>query len=494
LVIDIGATNVRTVVLNNKGEIYASATLPNNTKRQFQNKDWLIWDIEEIWQKIKNTTTQILKNVNKENIKAITVTTFGADGTFFDKSGNMLYPVISWQCNRTAETLKKLKKKIPIIELFKISGQQMFIFNTILRFLWMKENEPKIYEKADKFLMMPGIIEHKLTGEFAISVSSGSTMMMLDLKKREFSEKILKFVNKSRDIFPKLYEAGDVMGVLKKDVAEELNLNPGIPVVVSGHDTQFALYGSGVNINEPVLSSGTWEILLVRTDNVKLNKNTFDNSVNIEFDVLPGLYNPSAQWIASGGVEWIRNNFYIDLKEKEEIYEIMTKEAEKIKPSLENCFFYPAFVPEGGVQSKYKEKCIIRNIKLTTTRGEIFRSLMEGLSFQLKDALEILQRSCNFKAKKIIVVGGGSKNMLWNKIRADVLGLPVVTIKQKESTVLGAALFAFKGAGIYKTADEARTQIDFGKTEIIPNKENYEIYQKLYQKFKNLRKIFSQLK
>ncbi len=485
LIMDVGATNIRSIIVNEKGEIKSTASLPNTTKKQ--NSKWVIWDIDEIWNKLKTTTREVLKGISSTSIKGIGVTTFGADGAFFDKKGNMLYPVISWQCERTIDTIKKLKKIISLEDLFYITGQQMFPFNTILRFLWIKENEPEIYQKAYKWMMVPGIISYKLTGEFSIAVPDGSTMMMLDLKKRDFSEKLLGIVDKERDIFPRLYEAGEIIGTLQKGIADELGLYEGIPVVAAGHDTQMAVYGSGVKLNQPVVSSGTWEILLVRTKNIELNKNTFENSINIEFDVLPEQFNPSGQWISSGVIEWLKNNFYSMEKNKKNIYEIMINEAEDIKPAENSILFYPNFISEAGIAKKYKKNGIIYGLKTSTSRGEIFRALMEGLSFQLKDALSILERAGNFKAETITIVGGGSKNMMWNQIKADVLGIPVVITKQKESTVLGTAIFTLAGAGIYNSADECRNNIDFTDKIILPNKNNKEIYNKLFDKWKNLR-------
>jgi len=142
----------------------------------------------------------------------------------------------------------------------------------------------------------------------------------------------------------------------------------------------------------------------------------------------------------------------------------------------------PSFISESGPNRKYGTKGTILGLTLKTTRGHVYRAALEGLSFQLKQALEILSRATGVKPTELRVVGGGSKNQLWNKIRADVTGLPVMVPRQKEATVLGASLTAFTGAGYYKTLEEAvktvREEVEVYKPGL-----DKEVYEKAYARY-----------
>ena len=444
IVLDCGATNVRSVAVNEHGEIIAYKSYPNNTQPDPNYTGGIIWDIDEIWSKLVLATKEVISKINKTDIIGITVTTFGVDGAPMKKSGEMLYPVISWVCQRTAPIMDNIEKYISLERLYQINGVNTFSFNTINKFIWFKENKPEILDQMDYFVFMPSLLIHKLTGEFVTDTTMTGTSMMSDNKTRNFSTEIMDaigIVNK----FPPMVEPGKVVGKVNKRVSEETGLPLGTLVMAAGHDTQFAIFGSGVGINEPVLSSGTWEILMVRTPNIKLNKDAFEEGITTEFDAMSGLFNPGIQWQASGILETIKNNFFTDVMNNPNIYDIMINEAEAILET--DIEINPDFFNTNGE---------IGNLNINTKRGEIYKAALIALSQKTKRSLQLLEQNCGFKSSSLTVVGGGSKNKLWNQLRSKALGLPIKTIPQTETTVLGAAMFAFAGCGQYKSPEEAR--------------------------------------
>ncbi|MCK4700226.1 MAG: L-fuculokinase [Bacteroidales bacterium] len=483
LVLDCGATNVRTIAVSEKGEILASESLTNNTQPDPENRNYRIWDVNEIWNKFRTTTGKVLEKIESENIAGITVTAFGVDGAPFNKSGKMLYPVISWQCQRTELIMQNIEKYMPQEHLFSINGLQPFIFNTINKLIWLKENRPAIFDQMDYFIFIPSIFLYFLTGEMVTDSSMAGTSMLTDLRKRSFSQEILNSIGISDNNFPRMVEPGDVIGKVTHQASIETGIPAGIPVVAAGHDTQFAIFGSGAAENAPVLSSGTWEILMVRTSNIDTSGKVLQSGVSTEFDPLPGLYNMGVQWIASGALEWLKKMFFAKEIDKEDIYEIMINEARKVKVGSNgiriDASFYPA---PGGADSGF-----IRNLTMETSRGDIYRAALESLSCKTRERLGQLQKTGKFKADSLICVGGGSKNKLWNQIRADILGIPVKLIDQKETTVLGAALFAMSGVNIFSSPDEARNAIDYTGDIYEPSLDSMS-YTGIYEQYLELRK------
>jgi len=481
LVFDCGATNLKVVAVNSVGKIAASASFQNSPSPQKEGKPgWLIWDLNEIWRKLCLSTKKVLEKIDPRDVKAVTVTTWGADGAPVRRDGSLTYPPISWQCPRTEETAKKIEEKISPWEIFRITGYQITSFNTLFRLMWLRENVPEALDEAYTWLMMPGLITYKLCREFHIEPTSASTMMAMDLRKRDWSAQLLELADLDPSFFPEWIEPGQTVGYVTEKAQKECGVPSGVPVVVGGHDTQFALFGSGARMDEAILSSGTWEILGVRSDMFNPTRSAFENGLLFEADVQRGLWNPQLLMMGSGVLEWILDKVFPMMGDKK--YDLMIREAEGEPAGSNGIMFIPCFVKETGPAKKYGTLGTILGLTLRTSRGQLLRSALEGLSFQLRHALEILKAEIPAGIRGIRVVGGGSKNPLWNQIRADVTGLPVITTEQKEYTSLGAAITAFIGMGLYKSLDEARKYI-FSEERRFEPSSRADIYNALFKRY-----------
>jgi L-fuculokinase len=460
IVFDCGATNVRIIAINSKGKILASDSYANNPQPDPYFPAYRIWDIKEIWDKMCQASRKTISQINPDQIIGVTVTTFGVDGTLFDKNGQMLYPVISWQCERTKPIMADISKYIPLSDLYKENGVLPFNFNTINKLIWFIENRPDIIEKSYRFLFMPSIFSYLLTGEMVNDVTMAGTSMMTSLATRQFSKNIINKIGFPEALMGSVKEAGSIVGEITLKAAGETSLPVHTPVVATGHDTQFAVFGSGAEKNQPVLSSGTWEILMVRAEEFKTGTEQIDQGITTELDAKPGLFNIGNQWIASGIIEWARRNLYNDLRD--DVYEKMIAGAEQIPSGSNGVKIIPKFYEE----MSGKPEGQILGLTLESTRDEIFRAILEALSERLAEGKKALENAGGFKTDSILCVGGGSKNRLWNRLRANYTGVPVKIISQKETTVLGASLFVQAACGNYSSPEEARAAVNY-KTEII---------------------------
>jgi L-fuculokinase len=463
IVFDCGATNVRAVAINSKGEILSSESYHNHPRPDPYYPSYRIWDVYEIWEKMCRASKKVIREIDSKNIAGVTVTTFGVDGTLFDRSGRMLYPVISWQCDRTAPIMADIGKYIPLSDLYAECGVLPFTFNTVNKLIWFMEKRPDILEKSHRFLFMPSIFAFYLTGEMVNDITMAGTSMLTNAGKRGFSENILGRLTLPQEIFGSIAEAGTITGKINHKAALETSIPEGTPVVATGHDTQFAIFGSGAEVNQPVLSSGTWEILMVRSEGHRSGPEQLKNGITTELDSRPGLFNIGNQWIASGVLEWARKNLYHDVKK--DPYEIMISGAEKVPAGCNGVKVVPRFYEE----FKGKPGGQILGLTLESTRDEIYRAILEALSDRLAEGKKALEKAGGFKTSSILCVGGGSKNRLWNQLRADHTKVPLKIIDQKETTVLGASLFVQAACDNAGSPEEARSAIDY-RTEIIEPK------------------------
>lgn len=483
VVFDCGSTNLTVIAIDVSGEILTSWSSPNEpTSPEEAPGEYLVWDVDQLWGKLCTLCGHCMDEVDADRIAAVTVTTWGADGTFVDEDGEFLRPPISWQDGRTEALAEQIKSDLDPWEIYQTSGYTVIPFNTLLRLRWMADNEPEIVEQAEHFLMMPGIFSYLLCSESSIDPTSAGTTMAMEMEARDWSDELLSWAGVEADTFPPLVEPGRIIGRVTRSAAVDTRLPAEIPVVAAGHDTQFAAVGSGADPTEAILSSGTWEILMLRTTEFNPAREDFENGLLIEADAQAGRYNPQFLMMGSGVVEWLRDRFFTDMSGAEMGYGDMVVAAEAIDPGADGVTVIPSFVADTGPLSKYETEGTVLGLKLSTSRDHLYRAALEGLSFQLRQALDILTANRQMDCTGIRAVGGGSKNDLWNQIRADVCNMPVTTIEQKEATVLGAAMFAFVGAGVYEDIDDA-TEGMISETILSEPGDNVPVYRELFDRY-----------
>ena len=465
LALDCGATSLRAILLTATGEILAHASRPSETRVGEDGPGFHHWDFDRIMRDLSACSNEILKDHDATQVAAVTVTTFGCDGAWVDADGSLRDPVISWKCPRTAPVMDAIDEVIPMQRLQEITGTGRMAFNTIYKLLWLQRNKPEAADGAAAWMFISSLINHRLTGEFTTDHSMAGTSQLTDLKTGDFSPEVLAAIGVDRAMFPRMVRAGEVIANLTKDASHHFGLGGHCPPVVSaGHDTQFAVFGSGAEENQPVLSSGTWEILMVRAATANLSVEDFAAGATCEFDAAKGLLNPGLQWLGSAVLEWIRESCYRGEGTGSAVYETMIREASEVPPGCEGVSFVPDFLPSGGTRGR------IDGLLLGHTRGHIYRAALEALSARLADQLARLEQVGGFSAPSIILVGGATRNAFWTQLRANAIGRPIRVRTEPETTVLGAAMFAFAGAGVHPTAEAARDAFGADFDEVLPAK------------------------
>jgi len=483
IVLDCGATTLRAIAVGCDGRLLAQSSSTNETVDQPGAPGLRIWPFERIWEKLCDVTRQVVAKIKASELAGVIVATWGADGAPVDRDGALAYPVISWQCNRTAELARRICELLSPWTIFRISGYQVMSINTLLKLMWLRENCPEAIKPGNRWLMMPGLVSLKLGAEQHIDPTSASTMMAMDLSKRDWSSKLLGLAGLDPSFFPEWREPGSVVGNVTKEAERATGIPSGTPILAGGHDTQFALIGSGAMAEEAILSSGTWEILAFRADSFRPTREGFRGGVIFEADAARGLWDPQILMMGSGVLEWIRSRFFSDVAQTD--YDALERAGREVPPGSRGVTVIPSFVSDSGPMRQFGTKGTILGLGLNTGRAEVYRAALEGLSFQLRQALEILSASTGIRPKGLRVVGGGSKNELWNQIRADVTGLPVSVTSQRQATVLGAAMVGFAGLGRFDSPESAMRSIEMEITTVRPGDASRQ-YVLAYQKYVRL--------
>jgi L-fuculokinase len=472
LVVDCGSTNITSAAVDADGRLVASVSEPNATVPQPGGREgWLITDMDGLWARICKTTRGLCDEVGGERIAAVTVATWGADGAPVKADGTLTYPVISWQCPRTQPAMRRVVEQFGEKRLFRITGYQAISFNTLFKLAWLRKNAPEALDEADAWLMMAGLLSHRLCGEMSLDVTGASTMMMLDLATMRWAPDLLEAAGLDESFFPTVIYPGEVIGQVTAQAAAQTGLAEGTPVVASGHDTQFAPIGSGAGEEEAVVSTGTWEIAMLRTTEPATSDFAYAEGILTEADAVAGLYNPQLLMMGSGVLEWVRENLYGEVADRAEAYETMIGEARALRPGAGGVMMVPSFVADTGPFRKYGTEGTLVGLGLTATRAHVYRAALEGLCFQLAEALRILGEATQFTPARMRVVGGGSRNELWNQLRADVCGLPVVVTQRQDATVLGAAVVAWVGAGRFASIQQGQEHVSVPARLVEPSEQ-----------------------
>jgi len=225
-------------------------------------------------------------------------------------------------------------------------------------------------------------------------------------------------------------------------------------------------------------------LLFVRTRELSLGREDFQSGVKYEFDPVPGIYDRGIQWVASGALEWLLGMLYGDCPDRKEAREKAVVEGYAIKPGCGLASFLPCLLPGTGIDPGLNAYGTLLGCTMHTTRGEIYKAMLEGLSFMARMGLDRLARSGAIR-NELIVVGGGSKNKLWNQIRADVIGRDVIVPVQAETTLAGAAMCCLYGIGVYKSLEVAQKAFSRDSVVYSPGRAAAS-YEEKFTKYKEL--------
>jgi len=414
--------------------------------------------------------------ISGENILGISATSMREGIVLYDKNKDELWGVSNVDARASAE-VGELNSKYPSLEkeFYEVSGQT-FALGALPRLMWLKENRSEIYDKIAYISMISDWILARLSSVIATDPSNGGTSGIFSLSRRDWDSSMATKVGIKDNIFPKVYESGEKIGSVTKDVSEITGLKEGTPVVMGGGDVQLGSAGLGVvNHNDVAILGGTfWQQIV----NMPYSKTDPTMQIRINPHVITGMSQAEGITFFSGMVMgWFKNNFY-----RTESYEEMEDEASKIPVGSYNII--PIFSDAMNYGHWIHAAPSFLNLPLDDSidvRSAMLRSILENTAIVSNINLIRISEFTGVKPKSITFAGGASKNSLWAQILADVTGLIVRVPRVTEATALGAAFAAGVGAGIYESIADVASKLVVFEKEYEPNMVNYEIYKKQAQ-------------
>lgn len=457
--IDVGTSGTKTLAIDGAGTILADAmeTYPCYVPKPL----WSEQDPEDWWQA---TIKSVRKVVQRAKLKAAEVKGIGLSGqmhgsVFLDHRDRVIRRAILWNDQRTAAECDQMQQRVGgRRQLIKLVANPALTGFTAPKILWLRNHEPKNFERTRKILLPKDEIRRRMTGQYATEVSDASGMLLLDVARRRWSRKLLSALELDSDLFAECYESEDVTGTLTPAAAKALGLTTDCVVVGGAGDCAAGAVGNGiVSTGLTSTSIGTSGVMFVHSDQVKIEPegrvHTFCHAVRGKWHMM------GVNLSAGGSLQWFRNelcqaDWAKAKRAKREVYDLLTEEAEAVPPGSQGLFFLPYLSGERTPHADPDARGCFVGLTLAHTRGHMIRSIMEGVTYAMRDSLAIFE-GLGVPIRQIRASGGGARSPLWRQIQADMFGRKVVTINTEEGPAYGVALLAAVGGGAFKNVREA---------------------------------------
>lgn len=487
--IDIGTTGTKTVLFDYNGYTISSAVAeyplyqPRNGWAEQRPEDW--------WEAVINTIGEVLcrSRVNASEIKGIGLSGQMHGLVLLDKGGKVLRPSIIWCDQRTNKECEQITEIIGKEKLIQITANPALTGFTASKIMWIKNNEPEIFEKTSKILLPKDYIRYMLTGEFATEVSDASGMQLLDIGSRSWSKEIINKLGIDMNRLPVVYESTVISGTVNKRASEITGLLEGTKVAGGAGDQAAGAVGNGI-VKEGIVSStiGTSGVVFAYTDKVTTDKlgrvHTFCHAVPNAWHVM------GVTQGAGLSLKWFRDNFcdsekQISIDMSIDPYELMSKEAKAIAPGCDGALYLPYLMGERTPHLDPNARGVFFGLSAKHTKIDMIRAVMEGVGHSLKDCMDVI-KEMGIPVEEVRASGGGGKSEVWRQIQADMFNNKVVTINSSEGPALGVAILAGVGVGIYKDVPEACNHIIKPITCEKPILENSMLYNKYHDVYRNV--------
>ena len=452
------------------------------------------------WKAVVSGLRSVVKGVKVSDIAAVGLSGQMHGLVALDRNNEVLRPAILWCDQRTVKQCAEITKKIGAERLINLVANPALTGFTAGKILWMRENEPELYKKTAKILLPKDYIRFKLTGKFATEVSDASGTLLLDVKNRKWSETILKELNISRELLPECFESEEITAYVDSKASKLTGLAVSTPVGGGGGDQAASAIGCGI-VEKGIISVtlGTSGVVFAFSDKLKRDK---EGRIHTFCHAVKGKWHTMGVMLSAGGsLKWFkdtlcREEISLAAVKKIDPYEIILKDLEKIRPGSEKLLFLPYLSGERTPYADPYARGTFIGLGLHHNKKHMARAVLEGISFGLKDSIEIM-RSLKIPVQQIRVSGGGARSKFWLQMLADIFGQKVISVNLTEGGALGAALLAGSGTGLYTDLKKICKKLIKTKESFKPNKKHqlfYKRYYNLYKKsYSNLKDEFKEL-
>ena len=477
--VDLGTSSVKLVLMEETGEIKNIVT--KEYPLSFPKPGWSEQSPEDWYSQFVAGMKELLADVDHSQVEGIS---FGGQMhglVILDKEDKVLRPAILWNDGRTQEECDYLNNTIGREKISAYTANMALTGFTAPKLLWVKKHEPEIFEKIEKIMLPKDYLAYRLSGVHCTDVSDASGMLLFDVKNKCWSDEMIEIVGIKKEQLAKIFESYEVVGTLTKEAAAELDLPETVKVIAGAGDNAAGAVGTGtLEHGMCSVSLGTSGTVFIATDEFAVD----DENTMHSFAHANGKYHFLGCMLSAASA----NKWWMDDIIGTKDY---PKEQEGINKLGENpVFFLPYLMGERTPHNNPNARGTFVGMTMDTTRADMTEAVLEGVTFALRDALEIA-RSFGVKIERVRLNGGGAKSPLWCKIVANIMNVKVDKINSAEGPGFGAAILAAVGCGKFASVEEAASK--FIKV-VDTTEQDPELVAKYEKKYQVFRQIYPALK
>ncbi len=490
--IDIGTTAAKAALFSPDGRLQAvgQAEYAVNHVRP----GWVEQNPEDWWQAVCVAIRQALASVpnSADQVGGVAVSAQAPTLIALDRSGQPVRPAMIWMDRRAEAEVAQINDQLGAENVYRVTGNRTDAFYVAPKLLWFKNHEPALLKKTHKLVQINGYINYLLTNTYSLDNVHAGLLQLRDYATGGWSAELCDLCGVKNSHFPEILPGHHIQGEVTPKAAEATGLRPGTPVMVGTVDGAAAAVEAGaVDLGAAAEMTGTSTVLLMPNDG-SVSESAFIAMPH----AIPGLHLLLGAMVASGAsLRWYRDQFGLTEVQaasnlKLDPFDLLTQQAAQVKPGSDGVIFLPYMMGERAPLWHTNARGVFFGVSLSTQKAAFIRAILEGTAFALRHNVEVA-RKAGVTITEIRSVGGGTRSALWNQIKADVLGVPVLLPEASVGAPFGDAILVGMGLGLYPNISQSLREMVKLQTRYEPNAENHKRYSQIYPIF---RSIYEQLR
>lgn len=455
---DFGTTGVRALIIDLEGKTLGSGGC--EVSIQPTTSGLAEQSIEDFWNALliawKSTLAQA--RINTSDIAAIGFSHQRCTFAFADDHGQPLSPLIVWMDRRGIPYLDKVRQLVDRMDYYRLVGLPVYYISSLSKILWFADHVPELVRQSRVWPISSFIITRMGVADPPMDHATASFIGLMDGTRREWSSEMTATLGLNTLMLPSLVPPGTVLGRLtNRQAADELDLPVGLPLVIGGGDQQCAALGSGmIKLGDSIINLGTATALMAAVDKPVRDPNGIIPCVS---HAAPGQWEMEAHTQASGIIlqkyrdefGWAENALARAIDG--DAYDLLTMQAARSAPGANGLIFLPMLNGSTAPLDEPDGTGVLIGLKASNARADVIRAVLEGICYENRWILEAMSQS-GASIEQIYITGGASKSSFWNQLHSDILGKNVMQIKTSNAALVGAAICAGLGVGLFHSAKD----------------------------------------
>lgn len=474
--IDLGTSACKMLLVDEKGKVVNSVT--EEYPIYFPHIGWSEQNPDDWWNACISGIKKLTANFDKAIIKGIGIAGQMHGLVVLDKDDKIIRPAILWNDSRTAKQVDYLNETVGKDKLSGYTANIAFAGFTAPKLLWMRENEPELFEKISKIMLPKDYMVYRLTGVHSTDYSDASGMLLLDVEHKCWSKEMCEICHITENQLPRLYESFEKVSTVRNDIAGMLGLSANVSVCAGAGDNAAAAIGTGtVGNGRCNISVGTSGTIFISSNSFGVDKN---NSLHSFAHSDGGYHLMGCMLSAASCNKWWMEDI---LKTKD-----FSDEQKMIVPEnlgKNHIYFLPYLMGERSPINDTDARGTFIGMTMDSTRADMSQAVLEGVAFAMRDSFEIA-KNLGIDIKRSNICGGGSKSSLWKKIFSNILGIPLDTVKTEQGPSFGGAMLAMVACGEYDSVESAVDSLVEITDTVYPEEELISLYNEKYNRFKKI--------